>query len=185
MSLSTAPLVLALSGSVAASVAVALLRWLKRRSNFSQSRYLSSGWVIASDTGIAPPRTICDRRTGLRGRPDYLLAQGHGEALRIVPLELKPQRRSRRLYESDAVQLGVYLLAARATYGVRASRFGLVRYASTAFRVELTEALEKRVLEVVTAIRAGRGARLMHRSHEIPARCARCPVRRHCDEALV
>jgi CRISPR/Cas system-associated exonuclease Cas4 (RecB family) len=101
-----------------------------------------------------------------------------------VPIEVKPSRRSRRLYESDAVQLGAYLVALRATYGERAARHGEVRYASASFRVELTGALEARVREVIAAVRAGRSASVVHRSHEVPARCANCPVRERCDERL-
>ena len=82
------------------------------------------------------------------------------------------------------VQIGAYLLALRATHGERAARFGYVRYATDTFRVELSEALETRVRDIVAAVRAGRGAAVVHRSHAIPARCANCPVRERCDEAL-
>ena len=82
------------------------------------------------------------------------------------------------------VQLGAYLRALRATHGERAARFGYVRYAADTFRVELTEALDVRVREIVAAVRAGRSAPVVHRSHEIPARCANCPVRERCDERL-
>jgi CRISPR-associated exonuclease Cas4 len=102
----------------------------------------------------------------------------------LVPLELKPTRRAKRVYESDAVQLGAYLLALRATEGDRAAPFGYVRYAARKFRVPLTADLEGRVREIVAAIRAGRRAPVVHRSHDEPWRCARCPVREHCDEAL-
>ncbi len=171
--------------SASACFGLAILRWRAELVGFRASSRSYKWRIVASDTGASPPQTIRDSQNGLRGRPDYLFAQGRGAALRIVPLELKPQRRSRRLYKSDAVQLGVYLLAARATYGVRAAPFGFVRYARAEFRVDLTQELERRVLEVATAIRAGRESTAVHRSHEIPARCAGCPVRCHCDESLV
>lgn len=185
MSASTRLIALALAISAAASLGAAILLWHGGRSVLGASWSSGSGRVVASDTGLAPPQTLYDLANGLLGRPGYLLAQQFGGALRIVALELKPQRHSRWLYESDAVQLGVYLLAARATYGVRAAPFGYVRYARAAFRVELTQNLEQRVLQVAAAIRAGREARVVHRSHAIPARCAGCPVRCQCDESLV
>src|SRR5665213_2823259 len=171
---------LALAISAAASLGAAILLWHGGRSVLGASWSSGSGRVVASDTGIAPPQTLHDPANELRGRPDYLVAQRFGHAVRIVPVEIKPQRRSRRLYESDAVQLGVYILAARATYGARAATFGYVRYARTEFRVELTPSLEQRVLKIARAIRANRRATVVHRSHAIPARCAGCPMRNHC-----
>ena len=176
---------LLLAMSAATSLGAAVLLWHQGRSDLAASRSSSIGRIVASDTGVAPPQTLHDPANGLRGRPDYLLEQQFGHAVRIVPLELKPERHSPRLYESDAVQLGVYLLAVRATYGVRAAPFGYVRYARADFRVELTPSLEQRVLQIATAIRADRKARAVHRSHAIRARCAGCPMRRRCDESLV
>jgi len=185
MSASTWLIDLALALSAAASFAAAVLMYHRGRSDLGASWSLNSGSVVASDTGIAPPQTLHDPANGLRGRPDYLLAQQFGHAVRVVPVEIKPQRRSRWLYESDAVQLGVYLLAARATYGVRAAPFGYVRYARTEFRVELTPRLEQRVLKIAREIRANRRATVVHRNHAIPARCAGCAMRNHCEESLI
>jgi hypothetical protein len=185
VSLSSGLIDLALAIGAVASSGAALLWWHRRRSAFHAWWPSGTSRIIASDTGVAPARTIRDCSNGLYGRPDYLLAQGHGEAPLIIPFELKPQRRSRRLYESDAVQLGVYLLATRASYGARAAPFGFVQYAGAEFCVELTKSLESRVLEIAAAIRAGREATVVHRSHHMPARCAGCPVRLHCDESLV
>jgi CRISPR-associated exonuclease Cas4 len=126
-----------------------------------------------------------DSRLGLFGKPDYVLAQGTGPERRLIPLELKPRRRTTRLYESDEIQLGVYLIGMRATYGREAANFGFVRYAAATFRVELTAALERRVIDVANAIRAGRLAPVIHRSHDVPARCAGCAMRPNCDESLV
>lgn len=176
---------LALASSAAVSFCSALLWSYRRLASRGTCWPLDTLRILASDTGIAPPLTLHDQANGLCGRPDYLLEQRLGDALSVVPIEIKPQRRSRRLYESDAVQLDVYLLTARATYGVRAAPFGYVRYALAEFRVELTQELERRVLQVAAAIRADREATVVHRSHVIPTRCAGCPVRDHCDESLV
>lgn len=174
---------------LAAAVALAcvfllgLLWWMRRRSSRSFPA-LSDARIIASDTGVVPPRTVRDTNLGLYGKPDYVLAEGTGSERRLIPVEVKPRRRAKRLYESDEIQLGVYLVGMRATYGREAADFGFVRYAAATFRVELTAALERRVIEVANAIRVGRSAPAIHRSHNVPARCAGCAMRPNCDESL-
>jgi hypothetical protein len=44
--------------------------------------------------------------------------------------------------------------------------------------------LEREVERIVSAVRRGRLAAVVHRSHNIPPRCRACPVRQHCDESL-
>ena len=144
----------------------------------------AGGRLIASDTGAIPALFIRDPRAGVCGKPDYLLEETIGGRALLVPLELKPRRQSRHLYEGDALQLAAYLLALRATFGDRAAPFGYVRYASSTFQVELSPSLEARVLTIANAIRAGRSASVVHRSHASPQRCARCAVRDVCDESL-
>jgi CRISPR/Cas system-associated exonuclease Cas4 (RecB family) len=101
-----------------------------------------------------------------------------------VPIEVKPTRRSRRLYESDRLQLGVYLLGLRAMAGEGAADFGYVRYSAATFEVRLTSALEREIRAAVGAIGMGRDHRVVHRSHNMPARCRACAVRPYCDEFL-
>ena len=146
---------------------------------------LEGARIIASDTGAIPSRLLRDSRLGLYGKPDYLVAKGTGSDQLVVPIEIKPGRRAARLYESDEAQLGAYLLLTRAVFGDRAADFGFVRYASGAFRVELTTNLERRIAEVAAAIRAGHQAPVVQRSHNVPARCAGCAMRPNCDESLV
>jgi CRISPR/Cas system-associated exonuclease Cas4 (RecB family) len=181
--LSTLLFALAVLAGAAAGAGLLLLWWYRRRTGFRPTLG-RGGEVVASDTGAAPSVLLRDPALGLRGRPDYLLAEGVGGARRLVPLEVKPRRRSQRLYDSDAVQLGAYLIALRATYGHQAARSGYVRYAGATFRVDLTDVLERRVGHAVAAIRAGRRAAMVRRSHNSPARCRGCPMRQHCDEAL-
>ena len=160
------------------------LIWRLRHGMASSLPEIGDARIVASDTGVVPPQLLRDPRLGLYGKPDYILAQGAGDGRRLIPMELKPRRRASRLYESDEIQLGVYLLTARATYGRQAADFGFVRYAAKTFRVELTAALERRVLAVAASIRAGRTAPLIHRSHNVPARCAGCAMRHNCTESL-
>ena len=183
MSSHSALIGLALFVAVTCVLLLGLLWWLRRTRVALPG--LREARIVASDTGVVPPQVLRDSQLGLYGKPDYLLAEGTGEERRLIPMELKPRRKATRLYESDEIQLGVYLLTTRATYGRQAASFGFVRYAAATFRVELTAALERRIGEVTAAIRLGRHAPVVHRSHEIPARRAGCPMRPNCSESLV
>lgn len=141
--------------------------------------------VIALDVGMGPSLVLRDDEIGLCGKPDYLIDSPASGGNRLVPLEVKPNRRSPRLYESDRIQIGAYLLALRATADDRASRIGYVRYQTGTFEVMLTPKLEQEIRSLVAALRRARHAAVTHRSHKSPARCRACPVRQHCDEALV
>ena len=177
--------VLLIAASVFAAAGSGLLTiwWYRRATRFRPGLH---DWatIVASDTGVVPAVVLREPIIGLRGKPDYVLEVYDEGRHSLVPLELKPTRRAQRLYESDAVQVGAYLLLLRATYGDRAGPFGYVRYSTGTFRIELTPELEFRVRAIVAAVRVGRRAAVVHRSHSVPARCANCPMRAHCDEAL-
>jgi hypothetical protein len=72
----------------------------------------------------------------------------------------------------------------RATAKNAAATFGYLRYATGTFKVGLTRELEERVRTIVDAIRAGRSAATVNRSHSIVQRCVSCSVREQCNEAL-
>ena len=80
--------------------------------------------------------------------------------------------------------MAAYLIALRATATDSAATFGYLRYATGTFKVGLTSEVEQRVRAIVQAIRAGRTAATVNRSHSIVQRCVNCSVRAHCDEAL-
>ena len=176
------------AAAVAGLLCLVALWWLRRSTGLPPSLGRVPE-VVASDTGAAASVLLRDPVLGLRGRPDYVIeertAAAGGDDVRLVPVEVKPSRRSGRLYENDALQLAAYLVAARATYGARAADHGYVRYASGTFRVVLSAELEARVRAVVATVRAGRTAPVVHRSHDVAARCRNCPVRERCDERLV
>ena len=170
--------------AVLGALGLVLVRWHTRATGFALPRRPGNGMLAASDTGAAIAMEVREPTLGLRGRPDYVIEEGTPNERRLAPVEVKPSRRSTRVYESDALQLGAYLLALRGTVGSRAANAGYVRYASGTFRIDLTPKLERRVREVVALVRRGRGASSVRRNHSIPARCAACPVRHHCDERL-
>ncbi len=174
---------LAVAAFLGALAVYLMLRWYRQRTGFSAAG-ARGGRIIASDTGVEPPALLRDPGLGLCGRPDYLLQREVAGRVLFVPVELKPSHRSRQVYESDALQLAAYLIALRATTKDAAASFGYLRYATRTFKVGLTTELENRVRAIVHAIRDGRGAATVHRSHAIVQRCAGCAVREHCDEAL-
>jgi len=141
--------------------------------------------VVSSDVGLGTSLLLRDDALGLCGKPDYLIDSQGEDGGRLVPLEVKPSRRSKRLYESDRIQIGAYLVALKATADDRASKVGYVRYQTGTFEVELTARLEQEVRSLIAALRRARHAAVVHRSHQSPVRCRACPVRQHCDEALL
>ena len=187
MTLDTWRLALLFAAALAAALGVAgltLIRRTERKTGFSLTLAAPSVNVVGSDTGAAPGMLVREPTLGLRGRPDYVLEYGAPNERRLYPLEVKPTRRSQRVYESDELQVGAYLIALRGTAGARAGSTGYVRYAANTFRIDLSPDLERRVRDTVALIRRGRHAPVVHRSHAIRARCAGCPVRDHCDERL-
>lgn len=173
----------ALGALLAALLLQVLVARLRKRTGFSGAGSSESA-VVASDTGVVDPILLRDPVLGIRGKPDYLVRTRLDGHQRLVPLELKPARRSLRLQDSDRLQLGAYLLALRSTKGVLAAPFGIVRYAATSFQVALTPGLEADVRRAVLAMRAGRSSSGVRRSHNSVARCRSCAMRLSCDQAL-
>lgn len=95
---------------LAGLVALLIARAAARGSGFRPT-LRGGATVVASDTGAGASVLLSDPALGLRGRPDYLLEEDAGVDRFLVPLEIKPTRRSQRLYESDDVQLGAYVIA--------------------------------------------------------------------------
>src|SRR5205085_10635470 len=98
--------------------------------------------VVAADTSVRPPVLLRDPTLGIVGVPDYVTELDLDGERMLAPVEIKPKRRSSKLYESDRLQLGVYLLGLRAVAGERAAPVGYVRYQSANFAVRLTRDLE-------------------------------------------
>jgi CRISPR/Cas system-associated exonuclease Cas4 (RecB family) len=131
--------------------------------------------------GAAAEPLLVDETRRLRGRPDYLLRHRKG----LIPVEAKPLRTSKTLYESDRLQIATYLMLVRATSPDAFAGFGIVRYRDTTFRVYLTEELEKRCLAVADRVRAAKHATIVHRTHTVATKCGACAHRTACGESLV
>lgn len=176
---------LVLAAVVLVACALLVRYALSRFSRATRGRVeIRNARVVARDTSVGEAIMLYDVELGLRGKPDYLLEQVSHVGERLVPLEVKPLRRSSRLYESDRIQIGGYLVALRGSFRDRASTIGYVQYKSTTFEVELTRDLEAKVRGLVDELRDARHATSVHRSHDSAARCRNCPVQHHCDEKL-
>jgi CRISPR/Cas system-associated exonuclease Cas4 (RecB family) len=138
-------------------------------------------WVLGHIPRAVAEPMLADTGRRLRGRPDYLVR----ERGQFVPVELKPLRRSRSLYESDRMQIGVYMMLVKATYPRAFAGYGRVRYRGAEFVVPLTEDLEARCLALADRVREARRAILVHRTHALQAKCGACAHRAACGESLV
>ena len=83
-----------------------LVRRAERQTGFSLTTATSSVNMVGSDTGAPPGMLVREPTLGLRGRPEYVLEYGAPNERRLYPLEVKPTRRSQRVYESDELQVG-------------------------------------------------------------------------------
>ncbi len=147
-----------------------------------RSAGLPEGRVEYSDTGAErrPEAPLFSPRYRLTGRPDYLVE--HNGA--FIPVEVKSRPAPDEPYESHIFQLTAYCLLVEETYGKRPP-YGIIRYRDRGFQVPYT-AERKRALELIleqmrTDLHSGNVAR----SHDDPARCARCGYRHLCEESLV
>lgn len=165
-------------------IAIAIV-FFRRSSRLSEKTGLpSEAVVVASDTGQQRVQRLWDATTGLCGQPDYVAKESVGGRERLVPSEIKPTRKSARLYEADEMQLVVYMILLKAVYGAEFAGYGHVVYENNRFKVELTEERIARCLKYADAIRLARKATVVHRDHNIPGRCRNCSMRGRCDEAL-
>ena len=116
---------------------------------------------------------------GLTGKPDYLVQQ-NGQ---IIPVEVKSGRVPEAPYDSHIFQLASYCLLVEKTYGKRPP-YGIIHYKDRDFAVDYTEELESKLLDLLVEMKNDTHKNDVPRSHEQPARCARCGFRRVCDQKL-
>ena len=159
---------------LAAAVIALALRVLLLR------RFGIGGRVVASDGGVARrARVLRSARYGVSGKPDYLVEE-HG---RIVPVELKPTRRSTSPWLRDVVQLATYCLLVEETEP-RFAGYGYLRYADRTFRIDFTESLRAELLRTVAALRADLTAPDVDPNHDDSRRCARCSLVQVCGKQV-
>lgn len=177
--------------AVALLLAAVVVFWLSSRQK--KATGLPEGRVIYSDTGRwgKVEKPLYDAETGLTGRPDYLVAQE--DAAILLPVEVKSTRAPASPYDSHVFQLAAYCLLVEKTYKTRPP-YGILKYRDRTFAIDYTPALTLELSHLLDEIRqdqqrVGRKSSKAHaggldRSHEEPARCARCGYRRICDQRL-
>ncbi|MBO0719690.1 MAG: CRISPR-associated protein Cas4 [Blastocatellia bacterium] len=151
------------------------------------SRYfkggLPAGNLIYEDASASTDEVLYSEELNLCGKPDYIVQERDGD---MVPVEVKSgdAPRGDHPYESHLMQLAAYFLLIEGALDCIPSH-GLIRYRDRTLRVENTEELRERVLEVIERMRAGLRDGRLHRSHNQPSRCARCSMAESCDERMI
>lgn len=142
---------------------------------------LPGGEVIYEDTSNweEVEKPLYDPVTQITGRPDYLVRQGE----HVVPVEVKSGRTPESPYDSHIYQLAAYCLLVEREFGVRPD-FGIIHYQRRTFQVPYTEDLEEALKDLLTEIRQDDRRKVVHRSHEEPARCKGCGYAYTCEEQI-
>lgn len=143
-----------------------------------------AGTVVGRD-GKRQERPLVSEALELVGRPDYLIEVEGG----VVPVEAKSTNcPAAGPYDSHLAQLAAYCLLVEDVLGATVP-YGLVKYRDREVRVEYTDEMRGRALDLVAELKADINAsnagEEVHRSHEDPRRCAGCSLRDVCTESLV
>lgn len=137
--------------------------------------------IVYADTGAweRVERPLFSRRLGLTGKPDYVL----DEDGTTIPVEVKPNRLAPVPRDSDVMQLAAYALLVEDTYGATPP-YGLLKYRDAVFRIDFTDELRTRLLDLMDVMRQDLKARDVPRSHAEDAKCRGCGYRDQCGQAL-
>ncbi|GAB4399101.1 MAG: CRISPR-associated protein Cas4 [Anaerolineales bacterium] len=156
-----------------------LLLWQANRAQ--KAAGLPGGRVIYSDTRawgeVAKP--LYDASLGLTGKPDYLV-ESKGQ---VIPVEVKSGKTPPAPYDSHIYQVAAYCLLVEKTMG-RRPPYGIIHYPERDFAVDYTHDLENALLDTLAEMRRDERKSEIPRSHESPARCARCGFAEICEEKL-
>ena len=160
-------------------IAGALL--LRSSQRLRRASGLPAGTVISADMGTwrSCETPFFSSRHRLTGRPDYLVTSARS----IVPVEVKSGCAPDEPHRGHLLQLAAYCLLVEETYG-RKVPYGLLHYTDATLRVDFGPHLRSELRAALGEMRLARSARSVRRSHEEPARCARCGVRHACRERL-
>lgn len=161
-----------------AIVAIGLL-WISSRGR--RAAGLPAGRVIYVDTKNWGPveKPLYDPIVGLTGKPDYIVQQGD----HLIPVEVKSRRISRAPYDAHIYQLAAYCLLVQKVFGQRPP-YGILHYPNRTFAIDYTPDLESQLIDLVLEMQTQSSAKSLKRSHQSPARCAKCGYRSACDQAL-
>lgn len=160
--------------------AALLLLWQAARRRAETG--LPSGRVVYTDTRAWGPveKPLFDPLTGLTGKPDYLVEQNGV----LLPVEVKSGYAPSAPREGHVMQLAAYCLLVEAATGVRPPH-GILHYRNRTYAIDYTPALEAALKDLLAEMRRDERRSEVPRSHEDPARCARCGFRDICDQKAV
>lgn len=138
--------------------------------------------VLSSDTSSwrKLDKPLFSSRYRLTGKPDYIVADERGA---MIPIEVKPNRTAQEPRPWDTMQLMAYGMLLEEQFGQRAP-YGLLKYRDAEFRVEFGDALRGQLIDLLSEMRAAKGAENVRRSHDDPRRCASCGYRGACEERI-
>jgi len=159
-------------------IALAAL-WLSGRQRKSSG--LPAGRIISSDTSRwgKVEKPLYDPISGLTGKPDYLIEENGV----FIPVEVKSSRAPNLPHDSHIYQVAAYCLLVERTYTKRPP-YGLLRYRDKTFSIDFTRVLQHELEDMLEAMRNQEKRGEAERSHQEPARCARCGYRSICNQRL-
>lgn len=142
---------------------------------------LPAGRIISTDTRAWGPveKPLYDPLTGLTGKPDYVVETAGA----WIPVEVKSAYAPAAPYDGHLYQLAAYCYLIERTSGKRPP-YGILKYRNRTYAIDYTPELETALKDVLAEIRIEERQGESCRSHEEPARCARCGFRGICDEKL-
>jgi CRISPR-associated exonuclease Cas4 len=137
------------------------------------------GSVTYVDHPEAKPDLLVSEAYGLRGRPDFVIAEGD----HLIPVEVKTGRTPRGPLFSHILQLAAYCLLIEETSG-KAPPHGVIRYESASHEIEYNADLKKLVIGKLEEMRKALAKGEAHRNHQRPGKCIHCSRREGCPERL-
>ena len=165
--------------AILAALLAVLLLWQAARRRHKTG--LPPGRVVYTDTSqwgeVTKP--LYDSVYGLTGKPDYIVVKDG----KRIPVEVKSSVAPRQPYEGHVFQLAAYCLLIERASGIRPPH-GILHYRDNTYAIDYTAELEARLVELLVEIRQCESRKAPKRSHDEPARCARCGYRSVCDERI-
>lgn len=139
----------------------------------------TKGEVAYVDRPQAKPELLVSERYGLRGRPDYVIAEGD----QLIPVEVKTGRTPKGPLFSHILQIAAYCVLVEERYG-RAPPHGIIKYEGASHEIEYNPDLKKLLLGKLDEMRAALAKGEAHRNHNRPGKCIHCSRRDVCPERL-
>jgi len=137
------------------------------------------GEVAYVDHPQTRPELFVSERYGLRGRPDYVIAEGD----HLIPVEVKTGRTPRGPLFSHILQVGAYCLLVEEKTG-KPPPHGIIKYEGASHEIEYNDDMRRLVVGKLDAMRAALAKGEAHRNHQRPGKCIHCSRREGCPERL-